>query len=211
MKKWVFLDVMGVIFIVGDDTNDLLVPFIREINPDVSIEKINEMYIAASLGKLSSRGFWQSIGINDHVHMEEKYLDSKLKLDKHLPSVLKELYRHYNIGLISNDVSEWSRYLREKFDLNKYLNFSVISGDVGYRKPQRQIYEYALKQADCPPEECVFIDDRIKNLYPAVELGMHAIKFNRDENNIAPLDFPQTANIAEIPFIIDSIFHCVNE
>jgi len=28
--KWVILDVMGVIFEVGDDTNDLLVPGIRQ-------------------------------------------------------------------------------------------------------------------------------------------------------------------------------------
>ena len=34
MIEWVVFDVMGVVFTVGDDTNDLLVPFIWERNPD---------------------------------------------------------------------------------------------------------------------------------------------------------------------------------
>lgn len=207
MKKWVFFDVMGVIFIVGDDTNDLLVPFVQEINQNISVEKINKAYIEASLGNISSRDFWLSMEINNNYEAtEKKYLDNKLKLDRCILSVFKELFSRYNIGLISNDVSEWSSYLREKYDLNKYLNFSVISGDVKCRKPQKQIYEYALKQAKCSPKECVFIDDRLKNLYPALELGMNVIKFNRDEEDDYSLDLPQTKDMLEIPFIIDTIF-----
>jgi len=41
--KWVILDVMGVIFEVGDDTNDLLVPYIQKMDKMISAEKINEM------------------------------------------------------------------------------------------------------------------------------------------------------------------------
>lgn len=133
-------------------------------------------------------------------------MNNKLKLDRCILSIFKELFSRYNIGLISNDVSEWSSYLREKYNLNKYLNFSVISGDVKCRKPKKQIYEYALKQAKCSPEECVFIDDRLKNLYPALELGMNVIKFNRDEEDDYSLDLPQTKHMLEIPFIIDTIF-----
>ena len=44
MKKWVVFDAMGVIFEVGDDTNDLLVPFVQE-HHRISKERINELYI----------------------------------------------------------------------------------------------------------------------------------------------------------------------
>ncbi len=57
-----FFDVMGVIFEVGDDTNDLLVPYIQKIDSEISKEKINEVYIKASLGKISSRQFWCELG-----------------------------------------------------------------------------------------------------------------------------------------------------
>lgn len=207
MKKWVFFDVMGVVFMVGDDTNDLLVPFIKEINPNISVEKINKAYIEASLGNISSRDFWLSMGIDHHDKaIETKYLTHKLKLDEQIQGVFQKLFHRYHIGLLSNDVSEWSHTLRAKYDLNRYLKCSVISGEVRCRKPQRQIYEYALNQAGCLPEECVFIDDRLKNLSPALELGMNVIKFNREEENDLSLDLPQTKDVSEIPFIVDSIF-----
>lgn len=41
LTKWVILDLMGVIFKVGDDTNDLLVPYILKMNDMISAEKIN--------------------------------------------------------------------------------------------------------------------------------------------------------------------------
>lgn len=208
MKKWVFFDVMGVVFIVGDDTNDLLVPFIRKKNPQISIEKINKAYLEASLGNISSLKFWSlmELGEADYSVVETEYLDSKLKMDEYIPKVFRELSRYYNIGLLSNDLSEWSIYLRKKYKLDKYLQCSIISGDVKCRKPQKQIYEIALKKANCSAKDCIFIDDRLKNLYPAAELGMNVVKFNREEDFDATLNFSQAKSISEIPNIVYSVF-----
>ena len=209
MKKWVFFDVMGVVFVVGDDTNDLLVPFVRERNPSISIEKINEAYMEASVGNLSSLEFWSLMGfeICEYPKIQMEYLDSKLRLDEHVPKVFEELQQNYNIGLLSNDLSEWSKYLRIKYDLDKFLKCSIISGDVKCRKPQKRIYEIMLKQVNCLAKDCVFIDDRIKNLYPALELGMNVVKFNREEDVATTLDFPQVNSITEIPDIVHSILN----
>ena len=51
MIKYIIFDAMGVIFTVGDDTNDLLVPYILERNPQESREHINDVYIKASIGQ----------------------------------------------------------------------------------------------------------------------------------------------------------------
>lgn len=209
MKKWVFFDVMGVVFVVGDDTNDLLVPYVREKNPRISIEKINEAYLEASLGHISSSEFWFLMGIKEHDYskIEREYLDSRLKLDTDIPIIFEELSLYFNIGLLSNDLSEWSSYLRRKYDLDKYLKCSIISGDVRCRKPKKEIYEIALEQVNCSAKDCFFIDDRLKNLYPAVELGMNIIKFNREDDFDSSLDFPQTKSISEIPHIVNSILN----
>lgn len=50
---------MGVVFTVGDDTNDLLVPFIQERNKRISKENINEIYLRVRLGQITSCQFWQ--------------------------------------------------------------------------------------------------------------------------------------------------------
>lgn len=212
MKKWIFFDVMGVVFTAGDDTNDLLVPFVRAINPQISVERINDLYLDASIGSISSLKFWSQMEFCNHdcSEIEHKYLDSKLTLDEYIPKIFQELSQYYNLGLLSNDLSEWSRYLRVKFDLDKYLQCSIISADVKCRKPQKQIYEIALRQAKCLPEDCIFIDDRVKNLYPALDLGMSVIKFNQEEPFDSRLNLLQTSSISDIPLLVDSIFNNKN-
>ncbi len=51
----------------------------------------------------------------------------------------------------------------------------VISGDVGIRKPAREIYELGAEEIDLAPSACVFVDDLPFNLVPATELGMATV------------------------------------
>ena len=185
MKKWIIFDVMGVIFTVGDDTNDLLVPYVQKINANNSREKINEVYMEASLGRITSCAFWKRLNCaadDTYKAVEQKYLDECLTIDQEFVESAARLKKNYNLAILSNDVSEWGAYLREKYGINELVEFSVISGDVGHRKPSEEIYKLALKRIDAAPEDCVFIDDRDKNLKPALKLGMKAVRFLRDDS-----------------------------
>lgn len=183
-KKWIIFDVMGVIFKVGDDTNDLLVPYVQQIDKNCGREKINDIYMEASLGNIASSEFWKKLQVADDdsfSEVEKRYLDSCLTIDEQFIDVAKRLKDNYNLAILSNDVSEWGSYLREKYGINEVVEFSVISGDVGYRKPSEEIYKIALRRANANPGDCVFIDDRDKNLIPAQKLGMKVIRFLRDD------------------------------
>lgn len=185
MKKWIFFDVMGVLFTVGDDTNDLLVPFVQKYNKQIDSEKIVYEYMQASLGTISSQQFWENIGLAEYYpSIEKEYLDSKLTLDKNCANVLKKLNEKYNLGIISNDVSEWSIYLRKKYNLDKYFKLSIISGDVELRKPNKEIYKL-VKNYNISYEDCIFVDDRMKNLMPAKELGFMTVYFNRENTDLS--------------------------
>ena len=48
------------------------------------------------------------------------------------------------------------------------------------RKPDRAMFEYALKKLGCEPGDCIFVDNSVKNLLVAEELGIRTILFNRD-------------------------------
>ena len=185
MKKWIIFDVMGVIFTVGDDTNDLLVPFVQQIDAGNSREKINEVYREASLGRITSREFWKQLNCatdDTYPAVEKQYLDECLTIDPEFLEAAARLKENYNLAILSNDVSEWGTYLREKYGINELVEFAVISGDVGYRKPSEEIYQLALERTGTAPEDCVFIDDRDKNLKPALGLGMKAVRFLRDDS-----------------------------
>jgi epoxide hydrolase-like predicted phosphatase len=51
----------------------------------------------------------------------------------------------------------------------------VISGEVGMRKPDREIFELALDRIGLPPQECVFVDDMPRNIAAAVHVGLVGI------------------------------------
>jgi putative hydrolase of the HAD superfamily len=56
----------------------------------------------------------------------------------------------------------------------------VFCGDVGWRKPARQIFEYTLERLHVAPGACVFVgDDPRWDLVGSRALGMQAILIDR--------------------------------
>lgn len=58
------------------------------------------------------------------------------------------------------------RYVREKFQLNQYFDAISISGDIGIKKPDERIFRMTLEKLDVPASDCLYVDDRVKNLKP---------------------------------------------
>ena len=179
-NNWLIFDAMWVIFEVWDDTNDLLVPFIQKRNSTISKEEINKTYLKASLWEITSFDFWKILWFEkEYPQIEIEYLDKNLKLDNDFIKTAKELSKHFKLWILSNDVSEWSKYLRNKFKLNDLFDVVVISWDVKTRKPDKKIYEILLENT-WSKSEIYFVDDRWKNLKTAKELWIKTVKFNRD-------------------------------
>jgi putative hydrolase of the HAD superfamily len=177
-KPILLLDAMGVIYRVGDDVPDLLVPFIREkggIDDPTAIEAI---YREASLGRFDANEFWRRVGVSSEL--EDEYL-ARFELSPGLPELLQQASsRFQSVACLSNDVSEWSRKLRRRFCLEPFFAAWYISGDLQLRKPDPRIYAHVVADLGVRPERIVFVDDRVKNLDPAADLGMSAILYPSD-------------------------------
>ncbi|KKL07592.1 hypothetical protein LCGC14_2584470, partial [marine sediment metagenome] len=125
--NWVILDMMGVIFEVADDVNDLLVPYIQGRDSSLSSKRIGELYTKASLGRISSYDLWSQLGFeSEYPDIEKDYLDRCLKLDPDFVNIARCLKESYSLAVLSNDVKEWSSYIRSKFGLNEL--FKVVDG-----------------------------------------------------------------------------------
>jgi len=88
-------------------------------------------------------------------------------------------------GLLSNS---WGldRYDRTHFpDL---FDAVVISGEEGIRKPDRGIYDLAVKRMELPASEIVFVDDLPGNLKPARDLGMVTIHHESGLHTVSQLE-----------------------
>lgn len=72
--------------------------------------------------------------------------------------------------------------LRELFDQ------VVISGDVGMRKPDPDIFRLAADRLGLPPEACVFVDDFFVNVEQAEKVGMRGVLHEDAERTVAKLE-----------------------
>jgi putative hydrolase of the HAD superfamily len=176
---WIVFDAMGVIYPVSDDVSGLLLPFVQLHVPFLNKRKFITTYIQASVGSISCKTFWETIGLGDkYPAIEKEYLDTMLTLDSGFTSAANELHQNYKLGLLSNDVGDWSRYLRKRFNID-FFDTAVVSGDELCKKPDKKIFELFLERSKAKAEECVFIDDRKVNLEVAHMLGLKTIWFHR--------------------------------
>lgn len=64
----------------------------------------------------------------------------------------------------------------------------VISGEVGLRKPQPEIYLLAAERLKAEPAHCVFVDDFQVNADGAIAVGMHGIQHRTADETIPQLE-----------------------
>lgn len=86
--------------------------------------------------------------------------------------------KQYKLGLLSNIISRERLDVRfEQGQLNALFDEVIASGDVGYIKPQPEIYTMMAHQLGVQPSECLFIDDIEDFCKGAEAVGMRAIHF----------------------------------
>jgi putative hydrolase of the HAD superfamily len=91
-----------------------------------------------------------------------------------------QLSGRYELGVITNwsDAEEQRNKLRH-LRLDSYVQHLVVSGSVGFDKPDRRIFEHALRLAGVESAEAVFVGDRLDvDIGGAQGAGMRAVWFN---------------------------------
>ena len=121
---------------------------------------------------------------------EERFKKSLIDVDLTIIDVLIDIKKMgMRLCLLSNadiiDVMHW-----QKSPLNNLFDETIFSYEVGYLKPQTEIYEIALKKMNVNPENCMFIGDGGSDeLKGAKRLGIKTIlteyllKRDKEEHN----------------------------
>lgn len=108
-----------------------------------------------------------------------KISPTKTNLFESAYEVLKYLKTKYELHIISNGFKETQAIKMANCELNDYFTHIIISEDAGANKPDKTIFEYALKKANAQKTECIMIGDSLEaDVYGAMGFGMDAIFFN---------------------------------
>ena len=83
--------------------------------------------------------------------------------------------------------NSWAnRYPDEGWD--ELFDAVVISGEVGMRKPEPEIYHHVLDLLQLPAQRCAFVDDLAANVRAAAALGMVGVHHRTYDETVTELE-----------------------
>ena len=133
-------------------------------------------------GRITSRQFYQRVTAHFGVALPySRFCDLWCDIFDPVDGMLELVQRlapRFPLFLLSNTNSLHFDYLRERFAalLQPFQAF-VLSYQVGSRKPEPAIYQALIRQAMRPPEEILFLDDKVSFVDAARGQGLAAWPF----------------------------------
>lgn len=110
---------------------------------------------------------------------------------------LNILKKKYILGIVTNgDYSSQKRKL-DSINLYDILDYTLISDEIGIRKPDPRIFEYACNKLNLKPEECIYVGDSYsRDIVGAMNANLTPIYVCR--NNEKHNDVKTIYNIKEL-------------
>jgi HAD superfamily hydrolase (TIGR01662 family) len=114
----------------------------------------------------------------------------------------------YRMGLVSN-ITLRPNLLREdlkRWGLQRFLDAAVFSSEVGWRKPDPQIFREALVRLGATPAETVFVGDRLyDDVSGAQAVGMRGIQTRQFRQEADPDYHPDAVidHFSELPQVLE--------
>lgn len=106
----------------------------------------------------------------------------------HAPDMIGLVHRIRRHGvrtaLLSNSWGD--QYLRDGW--SDLFDAVVISGEVGMRKPEPEIFRHTVALLGLDPHECVFVDDHDRNIRAAATLGITGVWHHAYDQTVAELE-----------------------
>ena len=113
------------------------------------------------------------------------YQNVKFTLLRPFPKTMEILIylknKGYRLGIITNGltIKQWEKLIR--LDIHDFFDEVITSEEVGFEKPEKQIFEEAMNRINGKAENSVMIGNKFEiDILGAVNAGMSAILVNTD-------------------------------
>jgi putative hydrolase of the HAD superfamily len=94
-------------------------------------------------------------------------------------AVLDTLRKRFKIGILTNGFITLQRGKIELYELAEHVDFTVVSEEIGYHKPDKRVFEATLKLAEANPSETLYVGDNlIADIQGAREAGLTPVLMN---------------------------------
>jgi len=112
------------------------------------------------------------------------FFSSKNRAVYHIANRLKN---NYSLAMLSNTNILHYRYIKDRFPIFSIFENVFLSFEIGAVKPDKVIYQKAIKALDCLPENIFYSDDRPELIKSALDLGIKSYVYTSPEQLIKDL------------------------
>ncbi len=115
--------------------------------------------------------------------------------------ILDYLKDKYSLYILTNGFSDVQNLKLKNSNLSGYFKQVFISEEIGFHKPDPQLFEYVMEKTGAKKEECLMVgDDENCDILGAIHSGWKAIRIDHEENKSLP--YPCIQNLAQLKDII---------
>ncbi|MFH0970587.1 MAG: HAD family phosphatase [Candidatus Diapherotrites archaeon] len=149
------------------------------VNPIELEEKIMNAFQEAKVGKMTSEDFYGVIAKMTKTKPADIHdsFQSFFRSNYDSIELARILKKRYKVALLTNNIGIWIESALHKNKLTDFFDVVISSHSVKMAKPNPEIYHEILRALGVSSAECVFIDDKQKNVDTANSMGMHGITF----------------------------------
>jgi putative hydrolase of the HAD superfamily len=106
----------------------------------------------------------------------------RLQLYPGVDETLRQLHPKYRLAAVTDAQSAYGVPEMNAVGLSGYFDPIIVSGDFGYRKPDRRLFQAALDAMEMQASEVLFVgNDMYHDVYGAQEAGMKAVFFKSNQ------------------------------
>ena len=110
------------------------------------------------------------------------------RMDYAVPWIQELKDRGYRVLYLSNYSTYAMQANPDVLDFLPYMDGGVFSCEVGFVKPEAEIYQALFEKYQLAPTECVFLDDFSENVSAAEKYGVRGIWFRNYQQGHKALD-----------------------
>lgn len=122
-----------------------------------------------------------AVKVYDNWYYNNPVISETAELIRELKASGARLYLLSNISI--GFAENWHK-IPEVSEIFSLFDGLVFSGPIGMNKPNRDIFEHLLTKYNLKAEDCVFIDDSVKNINGAKAVGINTILFTGDAKKL---------------------------
>jgi putative hydrolase of the HAD superfamily len=143
------------------------------------------------------------------AEMHRSLSRQRLQLFPEVRTVLEQLRPYYRFAVATDALSPYALPELRHVGLAEFFNPIIVSGDVGYRKPDPRLFRKALDALGTSAGETAYVgDDLEQDVLGAKQVGMKTVLFCSGPQQVDPFSTPADYVIyhfAELPRAINHI------